>query len=126
MTFGNLLLEVPANSVGFVYSITQISTNLRYIGAKNFYSKVVRPPLKGYKRKRRSLKESDWKTYTSSGKWSDSIKASPKDFTYNILHLCESKTDLAARETYEILGYYIRGEWKLLVNEMVNLRIRIR
>lgn len=126
MTFGKILKEVPINKIGFVYSITKKSSNIKYIGCKLFYRTVTRAPLKGKKRKRKEVKESDWKTYTSSGKWSDLIKGNPSDFTYEILYLCSTKTELAAKETYEILGYYIRDEWNLLVNEMINCRIRVR
>ena len=52
--------------IGFVYMVTDKETGMKYIGKKGFFSKVTKPPLKGKKRKRRSLKESDWKKYCGS------------------------------------------------------------
>lgn len=50
---------------GFVYKIT-LPNGLWYIGSKQFYSKRKKKPLKGRVNARRSVVESDWKTYTSS------------------------------------------------------------
>ena len=52
--------------IGFVYEITDTQTDMKYIGKKKFWSRVTRPPLKGRKNKRRSLKESDRKSYYGS------------------------------------------------------------
>jgi hypothetical protein len=54
------------NSFGFVYRITHLPSGLKYIGKKQFFSKNRKPPLKGKKRKRIVIKESDWRTYFSS------------------------------------------------------------
>ena len=50
--------EAPKEYIGFVYEITDKETNMKYIGKKKFWSRVTRPPLKGKKNKRRSIKES--------------------------------------------------------------------
>ena len=50
----------------FVYLITNTTNNRKYIGKKLAKRKVTRPPLKGKKNKRRSTKESDWRTYWGS------------------------------------------------------------
>jgi hypothetical protein len=60
-TFGDIKKEM----FGFVYKIT-LPNGLWYIGSKQFQSKKKRKPLKGKTRARRSLVESDWRTYTSS------------------------------------------------------------
>ena len=65
------LTEPPTNAYGFVYNIRNLITGQEYIGKKFFYSKRTLPPLKGKKRKRHVVKESDWKKYTSS---SDDVK----------------------------------------------------
>ena len=49
--------------VGFVYIITDLSNNKKYIGKKNFWSTRRLPPLKGKSRRRTVKKESDWKDY---------------------------------------------------------------
>ena len=48
---------------GFVYKITNTENNKFYIGKKIFQNTRKLPPLKGQKRKRTVIKESNWKTY---------------------------------------------------------------
>lgn len=89
--------------IGFVYEITDTANGMKYIGKKLFVSKVTKPPLKGKKNKRRSLKESDWKTYCGSN---DEIKTIVETdglerFQRRILRLCKSKGSLNYYEMYE-------------------------
>lgn len=58
--------DVPEDAVGFVYRMTNLLTGKHYIGKKLFWRTITRPPLKGAKRKRKSIVPSDWKTYASS------------------------------------------------------------
>ena len=51
---------------GFVYLITNTVSDMKYIGKKQIEKRTKRPPLKGKKRKRIIIGESDWKTYTGS------------------------------------------------------------
>jgi len=60
---GNLVEEIADQYIGFVYIITNLTNNKKYIGKKLAKFKKTRPPLKGKKRKRKSLVESDWQTY---------------------------------------------------------------
>jgi len=65
-------LNVPKDInpyAGFVYLITNLKDNKKYIGKKFFFCKITRKPLKGKKRKRHSIGESDWKNY-----WGSSVK----------------------------------------------------
>jgi len=61
--------EFPVEAEGFIYRILfedgdgEIFT---YYGKKSFWKTKTLPPLKGYKRKRKSLVESDWRTYVGS------------------------------------------------------------
>ena len=57
--------------IGFVYLITDKSNGMKYVGKKLLKSVRKLPPLKGYKRRRTVIKESDWKTYYGS---SDAVK----------------------------------------------------
>ena len=50
---------------GFTYCIQYTNGNI-YYGRKNFVSITSRPPLKGFKRKRKILKETNWRTYEGS------------------------------------------------------------
>ena len=52
--------------VGFVYCITDLTNNKKYIGKKNFWSTNRLKPLKGKTRKRVVKKESDWIKYHGS------------------------------------------------------------
>jgi len=94
--------EMIEDYVGFVYLVT-FDDGKKYIGKKRFWSKVTRPPLKGKKRKRRSLKESDWKTYCGS---SEAVKELIEEngldsVKREILHLCKGAGELSYMETKE-------------------------
>jgi hypothetical protein len=92
--------SIPEGSEGFVYKITHIPTGKYYIGKKSLWAKRTLPPLKGKKRKRRVIKESDWKKYHSSNDW---IKTQVKegnedDFRREIIQFCPSKKSLTYYE----------------------------
>ncbi len=91
--------DIPADAVGFVYLLTHKETGLKYIGKKNFYSKRKLPPLKGKKRKRTVIKESDWYEYTGSNGWTS--EQAPEDFHREILHICNSAGVLSYMEVVE-------------------------
>lgn len=91
-------------SVGFIYLITEIPTNRKYIGKKIFFNRVVKPPLKGKKKRRISKKFSDWETYYGS---SEDLKQAVDHNGMNlykreILYLCSSKSEMSYLETKEI------------------------
>ena len=58
--------DMPEGTIGFIYKITNGLTCQYYIGKKSLYSHRTLPPLKGYKRKRKVVKESKWQDYRSS------------------------------------------------------------
>ena len=119
--------EIPTESMGFIYKITNIINNKKYIGKKLLKFKVTKKPLKGNKNKRRSLKESDWKTYTGSCNQlnEDIAKTGKEHFKFEILCWCKSKSELSYEEMKQIIisnalfdiNYY---------NEYVGGRVRIR
>ena len=86
---------------GFVYLITNTVSGKKYIGKKQIEKKTKRPPLKGKKRKRIFVGESDWKTYTgSSDKLNADIKKlGKKKFKFEITYSCGTKSELAYMET---------------------------
>jgi hypothetical protein len=86
---------------GFVYIITNLETNKKYIGKKFFHHTKKLPPLKGMKRKRTVVKESDWKTYYgSSNILKEELKQHGKDkFKREIIKLCTNKKELTYWET---------------------------
>lgn len=98
---------------GFVYLIER--TNAKegekrfYIGKKQFWSNTKLKPLKGKKRARRVMKESDWrKYYGSSNDLKSELKEhGPENFKRTILHYCESKWTMAYLEALEQLRYAV-------------------
>jgi hypothetical protein len=103
---GRLITEIPNEYEGFVYLITNKTTNCKYIGKKLAKFKTTKPPLKGKKNKRRGTKESDWKDYWgSSDRLNADVKKLGKDnFTREILYFCKSRGEMSyleAREQFE-------------------------
>lgn len=102
----NVVSELPEGCEGFVYLITNLTNNKKYIGKKLAKFKKTRPPLKGKKNKRRTTVESDWQEYWGS---SDQLQADvaelgPNNFTREILHFCSSRglmSYLEAKEQFE-------------------------
>jgi hypothetical protein len=119
----NLLLEdnIP---YGFIYKITCLLNNKKYIGKKQCRSIFKRRPLKGKKNKRREVIETDWRTYTSSSRElnEDIVKYGKENFKFEIIELCDSKFALAYREAK------IQFEEEVLLrddyyNGIINLRV---
>lgn len=89
--------------VGFVYIITDLSNDKKYIGKKNFWSTRRLPPLKGKSRRRTVKKESDWKDYFGSSEQVKLLVESQgqNSFTREILHLCKTKGEMSYLEAKE-------------------------
>ena len=62
----NIIEKLPSDCEAFVYLITNLTNNKKYVGKKLAKFKTTKPPLKGKKNKRRGYKESDWHTYWGS------------------------------------------------------------
>jgi len=88
------------DNYGFCYLITNILTGKKYIGKKLFWSKRTLPPLKGKKRKRKKIIESNWKTYQSSSKYvqADIEEIGAENFTFEITSLHPNKTETNYQE----------------------------
>jgi len=85
--------DMIQDNVGFVYEVTNLTNNKKYIGKKWFWSTRKLPPLKGKTRKRTVKKESDWQVYYGS---SDEVKSlvesqGSNSFKREILRLCKTK-----------------------------------
>ena len=103
---GNEVTEIPDEYEGFVYIITNLTDDRKYIGKKLAKFKTTKPPLKGKKNKRRGYKESDWKDYWgSSDRLNADVEKLGKDkFTREILYFCKSRGEMSyleAREQFE-------------------------
>jgi hypothetical protein len=120
---GKLVETLPDDCEGFVYLITNLTNDKKYVGKKLARFKVTRPPLKGKKNKRRSSKESDWKTYWGSSDHLNADVASlgEESFTREILHYCQSRGMLSYLEAKEQFDREV-----LLSDEYYNGIINVR
>jgi hypothetical protein len=109
---GQLVETLPEDCVGFVYVITNITNNKKYIGKKLAkFSKTTYKTVKlknGTKKKKkiRSKIDSDWQEYYgSSPNLQKDIDTLGKDkFTREILYYCNSKSEtsyIEAREQFD-------------------------
>lgn len=103
---GQLVNELPEGTEAFVYLITNLTNNRKYVGKKLAKFKKTRPPLKGKKNKRRSTVESDWREYwgSSDNLLEDVAQLGPNNFTREIIYFCPSRgvaSYLEAREQFE-------------------------
>jgi hypothetical protein len=94
--------KITDGYIGFVYEILDTQNNKKYIGKKLLVSKKKLAPLKGQKRKRIKIVQTDWETYYGS---SESVKLLVEEraetFTRRILHFCKSKGELSYAEAKE-------------------------
>lgn len=83
--------------IGFVYLITNLTNNRKYIGKKNFYFSKTKQ-VKGKKKKFKV--ESDWKEYYGSNKelQTDVETLGPDNFKREILKLCKTKAEFSYYE----------------------------
>jgi hypothetical protein len=103
---GKEITSIPDEYEGFVYLITNLTDNRKYVGKKLAKFKTTKPPLKGKKNKRRGYKESDWQTYWgSSDKLNEDVEKLGQDnFTREILYFCKSRAEMSyieAREQFD-------------------------
>lgn len=62
--------DLKNDVIGFIYEV-EFDNGKKYLGRKALYHNRSLPPLKGYKRKRKVVVESDWKKYYGSPKDAD-------------------------------------------------------
>ena len=101
-----MVTELPDDCEGFVYLITNLIDNRKYVGKKLARFKTTKPPLKGKKNKRRGTVESDWRDYWgSSDKLNEDVqKLGPENFSREILYFCNSRglmSYLEAKEQFD-------------------------
>jgi len=121
---GKIVEEVSEEYVGFVYLITNLTNNKKYIGKKLTKFKVTKKPLKGKKNKRRSTKESDWRTYWGSSPHlqEDVEKIGPDNFTREILYYCTSRGEMSYLEAREQFDRKVL-ETDEYYNGIINVRV---
>jgi hypothetical protein len=114
--------DLIGNNYGFVYLITNITNNKKYIGKKFFYSTKTKQ-VKGKKKRYKAF--SDWQTYygSSAELAKDVLSLGHEQFTREILHLCKSKGECGYLEAKE---QFIRGvmETDEYYNNWIMVRVR--
>jgi hypothetical protein len=88
------IVEDIGNYIGFVYMITNLRTERKYIGKKNFYFSKTKQ-LKGKKKKYKV--ESDWKDYFGSNEeLNHHVNIFGQDqFRREIVRFCSSKGEMS-------------------------------
>ena len=95
--------ELIGNSYGFVYIITNLQSQRRYIGRK-YLTKAAYKTVNGKRKKIR--KASDWETYYGSNKvlLEDVKRLGEVNFTREIVRFCRNRSECAYWETHHIFA----------------------
>mgnify|MGYP001141156821 CR=1 FL=1 len=90
----------PEDYQGFVYVITELDTDKKYIGKKNFWRPKVLPKNSKRSRKVRTRTESDWQKYYGSSKKFQVLleQKGPDNYKREILRLCRTKGEMSYYE----------------------------
>ena len=110
--------EAPEEYYGFVYCITNLTNGMKYIGKKWMWSTRRLKPLKGQKRKRKKVSESDWRRYYGSSAHLNEERDRIGDDKYKreILRFCKTKGECS----YYELKYQMDEDVLLKPNEYYN------
>jgi len=89
----------PEEYAGFVYRITNLSNNMKYIGKKILWSRR-RVKQKGKTRRKIVIKESDWRNYYGSNiSLKEEVKKNgPDKYKREILKFCRTKGECSYYE----------------------------
>lgn len=114
---------LPEDCVGFVYLITNLTNNRKYIGKKLARFKTTKPPLKGRKNKRRGTKESNWREYYGSNdELNEEItQLGTEKFKREVLYYCKTKAECSYIEAREQFRHKV-----LETKEYYNGHIQVR
>ena len=117
----------PEEYQGFVYRITDLTNNKKYIGKKFFWKPKTLPITKTRKRRVKTRTESDWRTYYGSSKEVQQLVENngKENYKREILKLCLTKGECSYFEAkyqfeYDVLlsdEYY---------NELISCKIHSR
>jgi hypothetical protein len=114
--------DLIGDSYGFVYLITNLENNRKYIGKKLFWFSKTKQ-VKG--KKKRYKAPSDWPTYYGSSDelLKDVTKFGKDKFHREILHLCKSKGECSYVEAKEQFAHGVM-ESDDYYNSWIMVRVR--
>jgi len=97
---GNEFTETPKDYQGFVYCITELDTDKKYIGKKNFWRPKTLPKNSKRARRVRTKVESDWREYYGSNQKLQVLVEQRGESNYKrtILRLCKTKGEMSYYE----------------------------
>lgn len=125
-----LVEELPEDCIGFVYIITNLTNDRKYIGkklakfSKTTYKTVK---LKNGNKKRKKIRgkiESDWRSYygSSTELTKDVELLGPDNFRREILYYCKSKAECSYVEAREQFNRKVL-ESKEYYNGQISVRV---
>ena len=129
---GNPVEQLPEDCAGFVYQITNLITQRKYIGKKLARFRKTRQRIVKFKngnkkkRKIRTQVESDWRDYygSSSDLLQDIAKLGNQNFQREILYYCKSKAECSYIEAkYQFDNDVLLDESKWY-NRWISVRVR--
>jgi hypothetical protein len=90
----------PEEYQGFVYILTELDTNKKYIGKKNFWRPKILPKNSKRTRRIKTRVESDWRKYYGSSKKFQLLleQKGPSNYKREILRLCKTKGEMSYYE----------------------------
>ena len=97
---GHEFTETPKDYQGFVYCITELDTDKKYIGKKNFWRPKILPKNSKRARRVRTRVESDWREYYGSNQELQALveRVGSEGYERKILHLCKTKGEMSYME----------------------------
>lgn len=115
-------IEDRKDAIAFVYLITNLINNRKYIGKKLFYSHKYKQVNK---KRKKVIIESDWQDYWSS---SEELKKDvellgKENFKREILYLCKNKGTASYLEAREQFDKRVLENQSDYYNGIVNLRV---
>ena len=92
--------DTPEAYQGFVYLITELDTDKKYIGKKNFWRPKTLPKNSKRTRRIKTRVESDWRSYYGSNKEVQILveRKGSSNYKREILILCKTKGEMSYYE----------------------------